>query len=180
MARPFLQRKLALAFYAFDLTKDGLISQDDFEMFAKITAKDLGHEEGSDAYNKLRAIWIKCWEAFGKPADIDGSGDVTLAEWLRVNMHFMYLPIAKETLITYNSGIFDAMDANGNGSLSRREYAAFLKPYGLTAEEASIAFDKLDRDGSGVITRKEFAENAAEFFGSDDPQALGNWMIGRF
>ena len=35
-----------------------------------------------------------------------------------------------------------------------------------------------DRDGDGYLVREELLQNVEEFYGSDDPGAPGNWLVG--
>jgi len=55
--------------------------------------------------------------------------------------------------------IFDAIDDNGDGVLTREE---FTKGYALfMAEQASNSFDAIDDNGDGVLTRDEFSKGFA-------------------
>eukprot|EP00614_Pseudopedinella_elastica_P002331 CAMPEP_0172590810 /NCGR_PEP_ID=MMETSP1068-20121228/9451_1 /TAXON_ID=35684 /ORGANISM="Pseudopedinella elastica, Strain CCMP716" /LENGTH=1361 /DNA_ID=CAMNT_0013386913 /DNA_START=11 /DNA_END=4096 /DNA_ORIENTATION=- len=53
--------------------------------------------------------------------------------------------------------LFDALDLDGNGALTRDEVLTGASRLGMTVEEAERLFDELDADGSGEIDRDEFA-----------------------
>jgi len=52
--------------------------------------------------------------------------------------------------------LFERLDENGDGELSREEVIAGASLLNMTEEQASAFFDDLDDDGSGAIDRKEF------------------------
>jgi Ca2+-binding EF-hand superfamily protein len=54
--------------------------------------------------------------------------------------------------------LFDAMDQNGDGELSRSELMAHLAPAGVSREEIAYLFDRLDTDGSDGVSFEELAE----------------------
>ncbi|TYB62216.1 EF-hand domain-containing protein [Nonomuraea sp. PA05] len=74
------------------------------------------------------------------------------------------------------SRIIDAMfamiDTDGSGTLDQAEFARIYDSAGASRQQALDAFAVLDRDGDGVIDIQEFSS-------SDDPQAPGNWLLGR-
>jgi uncharacterized protein (DUF2141 family) len=69
-------------------------------------------------------------------------------------------------------------DRDGDGKISRAEFAANLQAYGVAAPAAAEAFSHLDRDGDGFIDTDELLQNVEEFFYGDDPNAPGNWLVG--
>ena len=56
--------------------------------------------------------------------------------------------------------LFNALDTNGDGELSKDEVVAGAKQLNMTEKEAAKLFDDLDDDKSGMLTRSEF--DAAE------------------
>ena len=52
--------------------------------------------------------------------------------------------------------LFNTLDANGDGELTKDEVVAGAGQLKVTAEEAAKLFDDLDEDKSGTLTRNEF------------------------
>ncbi|MFE2264971.1 EF-hand domain-containing protein [Streptomyces griseosporeus] len=50
---------------------------------------------------------------------------------------------------------------------------------GLTEENAAGAFSRLDSDGDGTLSPAEFTSAVIDFWTSPDPDADGNWRMGR-
>ena len=75
--------------------------------------------------------------------------------------------------------LFDLIDLDGDGELSKEEVVAAASALDVTPEEAAELFDRLDVDKSGTLTRREFssvnfaADAAANFF-SAGFEALGS------
>ena len=76
--------------------------------------------------------------------------------------------------------VFDAMDADGDGTISVDEHRAFLRAYGVDDASASEHFARFDTDGDGSISRAEFEVLVVDFFQSNDPEAPGSWLWGAF
>ena len=66
------------------------------------------------------------------------------------------------------SELFDVLDTDGDGTLSKAEVVAGAAKLELTEDQAASLFDDMDKDGSGTLTRGEFfaRDVAAQFFGS--------------
>ena len=50
--------------------------------------------------------------------------------------------------------LFDKLDADKDGALSKEEIVAAAARLGLTEDQAGALFDKLDKDDSGLLTRE--------------------------
>ena len=48
----------------------------------------------------------------------------------------------------------------------------------LSEEATQAAFTHLDQDADGRLTLAELRQAVAEFWGSDDESARGNWLFG--
>ncbi|MEN9610375.1 MAG: hypothetical protein RLZZ628_1189 [Bacteroidota bacterium] len=180
MPSQFIQRKRALAFFFLDKSRDGYLKQSDFTSFAQGVAEGLGFEAGSDAYNKLTDTYSTIWNQFFKMLDLEGDDQLTLLEYINGYDKLIAIPNFEGILAGVARTIFDAIDTNGNGTISPDEYAAFLSPNGFTKEEANAVFQKLDTNGNGVISRDEFAQHQLEYWTSEDVNATGNWVFGSY
>jgi len=76
--------------------------------------------------------------------------------------------------------MFDAVDLDGDGVISIKEYNIVLKAQGCSDEDSRHAFAKLDLDGDGRISREEYARAIYDYHVSNDPNAPGNWFYGSF
>jgi Ca2+-binding EF-hand superfamily protein len=171
---------MALGFYRFDVTKDGLVGQDDAESLGQQVAEQLQLAQGSAQATQIVQAFVKLWEAYAKPADKDGDNVVSFDEFAQAHAAFLQTPNAREQGVGVNAAVFAALDTNGDGRLSLQEYAAFLKPLGVSTSEAETAFRHLDRDGDGFISDEELAEDWWEYWNSEDRSAPGNWFFGSY
>ena len=76
--------------------------------------------------------------------------------------------------------VFDILDADNDGVISKEEYLKFFRSFRGNVEDAEIAFQKLDDNDDGYLTRQSFLEAVTEFHLSDDPDARGNWLFGPY
>jgi Ca2+-binding EF-hand superfamily protein len=91
--------------------------------------------------------------------------------------------LTENDLLDILKGVFQNADADGNGSLDRKEFANCLKDanLGFTKKEINVLMSEVDVDGDGIVTYEEFAPLAfqilvevasADFF--DVPNEQGN------
>jgi Ca2+-binding EF-hand superfamily protein len=180
MLSPFVKRKIALAFYRMDFTKDGLVKQEDLMLWGQKLAEHLKAAKGSTQYDQVTKGFATLWDAWCATVDKDGDGAVTLEEVIENNDALTKLPNPREISVASSKVTFDAIDLNGNGRIDVKEFAAFVAPLGVSEAQAREAFSHLDRDGSGYISRDEFANDWYDYWASDDREAPGNWFYGTF
>ncbi|XP_013381971.1 sarcoplasmic calcium-binding protein-like [Lingula anatina] len=73
---------------------------------------------------------------------------------------------------------FDNMDSDGDGRISKREFAAFYYGMNVPAEYSKDVFDVLDENKDGFISLEEYAQAHADFFFSEDPNSKYNDLCG--
>src|SRR4028119_46657 len=174
MLSEFQKRKLALGFYMFDTSKDGIVELADFEHHAQKLAELRGIQPGSTDYEKILSASVAKWETFWKPADTDGDNKITLDEYLKSADILIAANTGKKTNFRVDKGTFDSVDIDGNGEITLKEYTIYLKSLGRSEEDAKIAFSKIDTNGDGKLSRDEFGIALYEYHASNDPQAPGN------
>src|SRR5262245_24042557 len=140
MLSNYLKRKMTLAFYRFDTTKDGVVRVDDFDLLGQRVANNLGLAQGSDQYEKVVNEYRSVWDSFFKPADQDGDNTVTLEEHWAANERFLQQQQAAQIGVAANASLFAVLDADGNGQVTLKEYSAVVNALGASADEAATAF----------------------------------------
>lgn len=64
--------------------------------------------------------------------------------------------LERDLLNKFESGLFQRIDANGDGEISPDELSNYLGSVGVKADRISVVFKQLDADGNGKITLEEF------------------------
>ena len=177
MASPFQQRKAALAFYRWDQTKDGLVRADDLELWGTAVAAHLHVAPGSPQYARILETYRQLWQVVFQPLDQDHDGALTLDDY-RAAFDVFLDPAGEAQVKAGNRALFDALDLDSDGRIAREEYAAFVRPLGVTEEAAGLAFRQLDRDGDGSLGREDFAQDLHDYFAAEDRGAPANWFFG--
>ncbi|NEP04617.1 MAG: EF-hand domain-containing protein, partial [Okeania sp. SIO4D6] len=99
MLSPFVQRKLALAFYQYDQSKNGLLEKEDLQLIAKRIAESFGLKKEDSKYQEILDTYAKVWDHYLSAADTDGDGKVSLIEFFEVRgLCCMKVAIAKNSL----------------------------------------------------------------------------------
>ena len=93
------------------------------------------------------------------------------------------LPVSREDLddamrAVIASAAFNALDVNGDGTISRMEFAQHCAAKGVAPATATAAFATLDLDADGVITQQEFAAHVLQS-GLAHPhvKCQGTWVM---
>jgi len=181
MPSEFQKRKLALGFYKYDLSKDGIVEAKDLELLAHKVADLLKLKQGDAERKKIVSAYKAVWDAIFKPGDTNGDNKVTFEEYAKAGEHYYantYNSI--ESALELHKSVFDSIDLNGNGQIDSFEYGVFLMSLGISEADAKVAFERIDTNGDGYISREEFAKNQVDYFLSDDPEAPANWFYGSY
>ena len=74
----FFAKKISTLYERFDMDKNGLIEEDDFDTWSKklIAIGNLGPEQSADLITNMKSIWTN----YFLPADVDNDGSVTVDE----------------------------------------------------------------------------------------------------
>jgi Ca2+-binding EF-hand superfamily protein len=176
-------RKFSHAFHIADMDHDGVLQRADYELYATQMADafELPHE--SSASRALHEKIMGDWE-MTKQLVAGKDDSITLQEFLTFHDAVIHSPMLDGFVAGYVDGtlaLWRAVDPNGpaDGATPER-FARFLKAFGISAAEAAEAFAHLDRNGNGVMSRDEMIEAQKEFFVSDDANAAGNWLLGKY
>jgi len=180
MLGDFQTRKAAYYFDLIDEDGNGLIEVSDFALRAQrlAEAQGLSGEEDREA---LRSEVLAWWEHICAIADFDGDARVSLPEW-KAYWRSLQRGMDRgegntvQTLERAARGTLRAIDRDGTGRVTEREYGDWLAAWGATGTED--AFRQLDRGGKGFLTEADLIVAVHEFYLSDDPAAPGNALYG--
>jgi hypothetical protein len=154
---------------------NGVLDRDDYERIADQYIRHNGWGEDSAQSHDFRQCFLMWWERFRTKADVNDDGVVTFEEFVAAVEAF-----TDDELGPAGGMNFVTFAANGDGSLSSKEYRRFSAIYRLDGEEADEIFGRLDLDGDGRITRDEFVTLWLEYWRSEDEAAPSNWLFGRY
>jgi Ca2+-binding EF-hand superfamily protein len=171
-------RKLTRMFNAFDADHSGYLEFADLEAHCSNLARMTELAAGSPQYAELQSSYRAAWDQISRFGDADRDGRVTTDEWLA------YCADVVQSPDTFEQGIgaiarLDALllDRNGDGLVSREEFAALRSPLDT---DSTTVFQQFDLDGDGYISGDEFVALFRQFFMSDDPDAPGNTWYGPY
>ena len=175
MASGFQRSKIAGVFEAMDRDRRGALVEGDFVALAERWTTLRGLTPDSEQYARLRAIMLGWWSSLAS-ASRDGAR-VALDDVMAV---VDQLPGMLDAVSATADAMFEAIDANGDGRISRAEYRQLIEAWNGRVTDTDEVFALLDLDGDGHISQQEFRGLWTQFWVEDDPQAPGTWVFGRF
>jgi Ca2+-binding EF-hand superfamily protein len=175
MASEFQRRKVAGVFTAMDKDRRGHLVQADFEALAARWTAVRGRPPGSFDHERLRGIMVGWWSSLSAAA----------ADPERVGMEDVLavvdvLPSMAEAVHATADAMFEAVDANSDGRISRAEHHQLIEVWNGCPTDTDEVFALLDLDGDGFLSQPEFRLLWTQFWAGDDPAAPGTWVFGRF
>lgn len=174
MASAFQRRKVLGVFDAMDAEGRGFLEEGDFAALATRWTSLRGLDPVSAGNARLREIMLGWWASLSAAAlDPDR---VRLEDVLAV---VDLLPGMAEAVAATADAMFEAIDENGDGLISRPEYRQLIEVWNGRATDTDEVFSLLDSDGDDFIPREEFRLLWYEFWAGDDPQAAGSLVFGR-
>jgi hypothetical protein len=175
MASDFQRRKIVGVFDAMDREDRGFLVEDDFVALAQRWTTLRGLTPESEQYPRLQAIMLEWWASLASASE-DGRR-ATLDDVMAV---VDQLPAMLDAVSATADAMFEAVDANGDGSISRAEYRQLIEAWNGRTTDTDQIFGLLDLDGDGHLSREEFRRLWTQFWVEDDPQAPGTWVFGHF
>jgi Ca2+-binding EF-hand superfamily protein len=175
MASEFQRRKIASVFEAMDRDGRGHLVEGDFEALAVRWTDLRGQPPGTRAHARLREIMLGWWTSLSTAA----------ADPVRVALDDVLTVVdalgsMTEAVTATADAIFEAVDENADGRVSRAEYRRMIEAWNGRTTDTDAIFAVLDLDGDGHLSSDEFRVLWTEFWAGDDPQAPGTWVFGRF
>ncbi len=144
-------------FLCLDVDKNGVLNDVDMVLLAKKFAgysKQVPEPEVEKEYYEIvKSVWS---DAIG-----DGANEEQFIEGMKT---FVVRSEARERLKRYGAMIFESMDINKDGVVTRDEFTQFLKAAANMGDEAiDFLFKKTDLNKDGVISREESEAMVVEF-----------------
>ncbi|MFI6642514.1 EF-hand domain-containing protein [Streptomyces sp. NPDC050504] len=175
MASGFQRLKVQAMFDALDADGNGYLEEGDFEALAARWELLPRVAAGPELAARVRTVIIGWWQ------HLSAANGGSRAE--RIGMDRLMavvdtLPTMRQAVAATADAIFDAIDENGDGRISRGEHGRLIDTWHGRSIPTGDVFDRLDQDGDGYLSRTEFAVLWTQFWISDDPAEPGNLMCG--
>ena len=169
----FLERKWKTWFTKQDVNENGSLSFADFEEIGKRFGdyRNLEVNKRKELDKALKEVVSQ----FG----VKGPDDkMTLKQFQDKQKELRKDPRAEELVKSVMGKLFDVVDANGGGTISREEYQVYFKCLGIDESNAKASFDGIDTSGNGVISREEYLAAAVEFLNGLDEKSGATLFVG--
>ncbi|MFY0686688.1 MAG: EF-hand domain-containing protein [Cyclobacteriaceae bacterium] len=183
---PIQKRKIHHFFEVLDNNGNGVLQPDDFKDVAKKICKKIGLDEGSRKYDSIVVqsyrIFIQILTDLEKHSELE----INAEEWSRFFEKNIIKPSRMsaapiEAYITRTVYyIFNLFDENGDGVISREEYANMFDTYSIDKTHIDDAFNRLDSNGDQYLSKQELNFAFHEFFLSTNANSPGNWIFGEW
>ncbi|MFJ3667021.1 EF-hand domain-containing protein [Streptomyces sp. NPDC090106] len=176
MASGFQRIKVQAMFDVFDVDGNGWLEESDFVALAARWGRLPRVDAGSELAARVDSVIMGWWHLLSAAAAERGkTGRIDVEELLHM---VDLLPGMRDTVAATADTVFDAVDENGDGRISRGEHQRLIDTWHGREIGVADVFDTLDQDGDGHLSRSEFAELWIQFWISDDPAEPGNLMCG--
>ena len=173
MASEFQRKKVAAVLSAMDRDGRGHLVEDDFVALADRWTVLRGADPGSEEWERLRSVMTGWWSSLSAAAR--DPEHVHLDDVMAV---VDVLPEMTEAVTATADAMFEAVDENQDGRISRAEYRQLIEAWSGRTTDTDEVFHRLT--ANSFITQAEFRDLWTQFWAGDDPEAPGTWVFGRF
>lgn len=177
-----LTAKISRGFDHLDLDGDGQLTEHDHVLMGWRVAASLGYAEGSPAEQRIVDAYLHIWRDLHLPHIPDGGTSISRERFMISTRALADNPVAaRATLGALAEAFLAIADTDNDGQIGPDEFLGFQRGHfpTLSQADADAAFAHLDRDGDGYLSATEVTEAIVEFWSSTDPDAPGNWWMGR-
>ncbi len=176
------KRKLMKLFSMYDAHNLGVLKISDFERLAKQLAELRGWKPGTEPFEKITSRYLFRWNRMRaeikQTLHARNDGQINLDEWLTYYDIVLNDSTYEEELLALVEAVFNVVDVDESGHLNKDEWTALFRTYNIPVIYVEETFARIDRDGDGVISKAEVLSMIREFYYSNDPSAVGNYMFG--
>ncbi len=171
------EKKLGRLFSILDRNHNHAVDRSDYEAVGKQVAALRGVSEDSPQYAQMVAYMGTYWEALAQRADKDANGRVTWTEWVEsMESGSASMQQTRAQMVGLAAAL---LDRDGDGQITAADYVKLVESVGYQMADADEVFSRLDRNGDGKIDTSELGMLVDEFLFSADPDAPGNWLLGK-
>ncbi|HEY8979532.1 MAG TPA: EF-hand domain-containing protein [Streptomyces sp.] len=175
MSSEFQRVKLRAMFEAFDADGNGYLEEADFVALADRWGRLPRVKGRAELAARVDGVLKGWWQHLSQAVDTDHNGRIDMDDLLAM---VDLLPTMPEAVAATAETIFDAVDENADGRISRTEHQQLVDTWHGRPVDTGDTFGHLDQDADGYLSRPEFTALWAQFWISDDPAEPGNLMCG--
>ena len=178
-----LTAKIEFGFDQLTARSGGVLDGPSHVAMGRRAAAAIGYALGSEEEARMIEAYLNVWRLMHLPHLPAGSRGLTRDEFVRSNLALADgSPADREAILGALADTFFCLaDVDGDGRVNREEFWAFQHGHfpELTRAVLAEAFDHLDTDRDGYLSRQQFTSSIVEYWTSRDPDAPGNWWLGR-
>jgi hypothetical protein len=177
-----LTAKIEYGFDQLTMRSGGVLNGPSHVAMGRRAAAAVGHALGSVDEGRMIEAYLNIWRLAHLPHLPAGSRGLTKEEFVRSNLALADDPVTREDTLGALAGtFFELADHDRDERVNREEFWAFQHGHfpELTRADLGVAFDHLDTDRDGYLSRHQFTSSIVEYWTSRDPDAPGNWWLGR-
>ncbi|KAG1662702.1 Calexcitin-2 [Nymphon striatum] len=176
--RPLLSRRP-------NRNKDGILTVKDLHLARKEICEMNNWVVGSVEYDSTKSMFDGIWTALRDQADDDSDEKITAEEWMAMWQKFHEAVQANREdkfpgwVKAYLLYRFQLLDRDRNGIIDEDEFSYVMGKLGIPEKSSKACFMMFTQNKTRVVDYDNFRRLAAQYYRSDDPCALGNFITGK-
>jgi Ca2+-binding EF-hand superfamily protein len=177
---PLRRRKLDRAFEVLDVDGTGFASEEQSVRLGHEFARVSGYADTGPELERLTASIREAWRSLRDGHPVTPLDRDAFANQLAADL--VHYPAKVVRLIgQLTNVVFSMTDRDNDGKITKAEVIRFSTTVSkVTLDEAEMAWNKTDAIGAGHLDYETCLKAFTEFVMSEDPEASGNWFLGRF